>query len=128
MTAQPITVLEKRIGGGGSQEVHINTKWGVSLVVNEQGDLVGILTGRGISPGDCSKPSALMYHAEEIQRYRASHIFEDIVSDQTSSLLRYKVQAHDFKSGGAASSKLKRALERLGGYPRYRPSSGDFSL
>jgi anti-sigma regulatory factor (Ser/Thr protein kinase) len=48
---------------------------------------------------------------------RAKHIFEDIVSDQTSLILRYRVQARDFKRGGNASSKLKRALDRLGAAP-----------
>jgi len=85
-------------------------------VVNEQGELAGILTGGDITRG-LLEAISLDYHAEEISRYRAKHIFEDIVSDQTSLILRYKVKANDFKSGGRASSKLKRALDRLGALP-----------
>ena len=91
-------------------------KVGRLLVVNEQGHLRGILTGGDITRG-LLETISLDYHAEEISRYRAKHIFEDIVSDQTSLILRYKVKAKDFKKAGNASSKLKRALDRLGGVP-----------
>ena len=91
-------------------------KVGRLLVVNEQGRLTGILTGGDITRG-LLEAISLDYHAEEISRYRAKHIFEDIVSDQTSLILRYKVEAKDFKKGGTASSKIKRALDRLGGVP-----------
>ncbi|MCL0078278.1 CBS domain-containing protein [Dehalococcoidia bacterium] len=86
-------------------------------VVDEQGSLVGIITQGDITHG-LLKAIEVDYHAEEISRYRASHIFEDIVSDCTSMLLRYKVNAGDFKRGGEASSKIKRALTRLGGDPQ----------
>ena len=91
-------------------------KVGRLLVVNEQGQLTGILTGGDITRG-LLEAISLDYHAEEISRYRAKHIFEDIVSDQTSLILRYKVKAKDFKGGGTASSKIKRALDRLGAVP-----------
>src|SRR5690606_9773044 len=58
------------------------------------------------------------YREEEIHRYRASHIFKDIVSNRTSLLLRYQVKPKDFAGGGSASSKIKRAIERLGGSPQ----------
>ena len=86
-------------------------------VVDEQGNLVGIITQGDITHG-LLKAIELDYHAEEISHYRASHIFEDIVSDRTSLLLRYKVKARDFARGGEASSKIKRALTRLGGNPQ----------
>jgi len=86
-------------------------------VVDEQGNLVGIITQGDITHG-LLKAIELDYHTEEISRYRASHIFEDIVSDRTSLLLRYKVRARDFTRGGEASSKIKRALIRLGGNPQ----------
>jgi CBS domain-containing protein len=91
-------------------------KVGRLLVVNDHGELVGILTGGDITRG-LLEAISLDYHAEEISRYRAKHIFEDIVSDQTSLILRYSVKSKDFKSGGRASSKLKRALDRLGAIP-----------
>jgi CBS domain-containing protein/anti-sigma regulatory factor (Ser/Thr protein kinase) len=86
-------------------------------VVDDQGNLVGVITQGDITHG-LLKAIELDYHAEEISRYRASHIFEDIVSDHTSLLLRYKVSAKDFTRGGEASSKIKRTLTRLGGSPQ----------
>ena len=85
-------------------------------VVNRSGQLVGILTRGDILRGMLRRLD-VAYHEEEIQRYRASHIFEDIVSDRTSLVLRYQVQPQDFSHGGAAASRIKRAMERLGGSP-----------
>jgi CBS domain-containing protein/anti-sigma regulatory factor (Ser/Thr protein kinase) len=85
-------------------------------VVNRQGELVGIVTQGDIARG-LLRRLEMDYREEEIHRYRASHIFEDIVSDQTSLILRYKVVAQDFVHCGEASSRLKRALERLGAKP-----------
>jgi CBS domain-containing protein/anti-sigma regulatory factor (Ser/Thr protein kinase) len=85
-------------------------------VVNREGRLVGILTQGDIARG-LLRQLEIDYHEEEIHRYRASHIFEDIVSDQTGLILRYKVQPQDFSRCGEAASKLKRALERLGAKP-----------
>ncbi|MGQ9585512.1 MAG: CBS domain-containing protein [Anaerolineae bacterium] len=86
-------------------------------VVNEEGLLVGILTGGDVTRG-LLEAIGLDYHEDEIRRYRASHIFEDIDSDNTSLILRYKVRARDFQRGGEASSKIRRALDRLGGTPQ----------
>lgn len=86
-------------------------------VVDREGHLVGILTKGDIVRGLLHQME-VQWHAEEIHRYRASHIFEDIESDQTGLILRYFVKPHDFVRGGEASSKLKRALERLGADPR----------
>ena len=86
-------------------------------VVNAEGMLVGIITKGDIVRG-LLRQMEVQWHAEEIHRYRASHIFEDIESDQTGLILRYYVKPKDFAHGGEAASKLKRALERLGGHPR----------
>ena len=86
-------------------------------VVNAEDVLVGILTKGDIVRG-LLRQMEVRWHAEEIQRYRASHIFQDIESDQTGLILRYKVAQHDFVHGGEASSKIKRALDRLGAHPR----------
>lgn len=86
-------------------------------VVDAEGKLVGILTQGDIVRG-LLRQMEVQWHAEEIHRYRASHIFEDIESDQTGLILRYFIKAHDFVHGGEASSKIKKALERLGGHPR----------
>lgn len=85
-------------------------------VVDDQGQLVGIVTGGDITRG-LLRAIDMGYRQEEISRYRASHIFQDIVSDDTSLTLRYRIEAGDFSRGGEASSKIKRALQRLGGSP-----------
>ena len=86
-------------------------------VVDRSGRLVGIVTQGDIVRG-LLRQLDVQWQEEEIHRYRASHIFEDIESDQTGLVLRYKVAARDFVRGGEASSKLKKALERLGGEPQ----------
>ena len=58
------------------------------------------------------------FQVEEVRRYRASHLFEDIISDRTSLILRYLIQKGDFLNGGNASSNIKRALLRLGASPQ----------
>ncbi|NLG28568.1 MAG: CBS domain-containing protein [Chloroflexi bacterium] len=86
-------------------------------VVDASGALVGILTKGDIVRG-LLRRMEVEWHTEEIQRYRASHIFEDIESDETGLILRYRVKRHDFVRAGEAASKIKRALERLGAHPR----------
>jgi CBS domain-containing protein/anti-sigma regulatory factor (Ser/Thr protein kinase) len=86
-------------------------------VVDRAGELVGILTRGDIMQG-LLKKLEVEYHEEEIRSYRASHIFEDIVSDRTSILLRYDVVGGDFDHAGEAASKIKRALSRLGASPQ----------
>lgn len=115
MTRQPITVRDKDSVVEAVKRF-AQYRVGRLLVVNGQGDLVGILTGGDITRG-LLEAISLDYHVEEISRYRARHIFEDIVSDKTSLILRYKVKPKDFSGGGRASSKLKRALDRLGAHP-----------
>jgi CBS domain-containing protein/anti-sigma regulatory factor (Ser/Thr protein kinase) len=95
----------------------VGTKVGRLPVVDQQGKLIGILTKGDITRGllDALKKD---YQAEEIRRYRARHLFEDIASDRTSLILRYQIKAHDFTHGGSASSNIKRALLRLGSNPQ----------
>ena len=94
-----------------------NTQFGRLPVLDESEELVGIITKGDISNGLLS---ALQrdYQAEELIRYRASHLFEDIVSDRTSLILRYDILKGDFVHGGNASSNIKRALLRLGATPQ----------
>jgi CBS domain-containing protein/anti-sigma regulatory factor (Ser/Thr protein kinase) len=86
-------------------------------VVDGQGRLIGIITQGDITRG-LLKKLEVEYHEEEIRRYRASHIFEDIVSSHTSIFLHYDVVARDFEHAGEVSSKIKRALNRLGFAPQ----------
>ncbi len=82
-------------------------------VLDENGKLVGLLTKGDITNGLLN---ALKrdYQKEELIRYRASHLFEDIESDRTSLILRYRIIKDDFLHGGAASNYIKKALHRLG--------------
>jgi len=94
-------------------KVFSKTKVGRLPVVDENNKLVGLLTKGDITNGLLN---ALQrdYQAEEVIRYRASHLFEDIESDRTSLILRYRILKDDFVHGGAASNNIKRALLRLG--------------
>jgi len=98
-------------------KIFSRTNFGRLPVLNKEGNLVGILTKGDISNGMLS---ALQrdYQAEELIRYRASHLFEDIVSDRSSLILRYNIHKGDFIHGGDASSNIKRALLRLGASPQ----------
>ena len=86
-------------------------------VIDENDKLVGMITKGDITRGILV---ALQkdYKAEEVRRYRASHLFEDIISERTTLVLRYTIKAGDFTQGGVASSHIKRALLRLGADPQ----------
>jgi len=89
------------------------TGYGRFPVVDNDGRLVGILT-KGDIVRALVKQLEMRHHAEEVERYRASHVFQDIESDSTSLILRYHIAPLDFVRGGEASSKIKKALTRLG--------------
>jgi CBS domain-containing protein/anti-sigma regulatory factor (Ser/Thr protein kinase) len=108
--------------GEGESAVHALNAFAVAgvgrlPVVDDGGRLVGILTPGDITRG-VLKALEQAYHEEEIRRYRARHVFEDIVSDQTSLILRYEIKVRDFKAAGRASSHIKQTLNRLGMDPR----------
>ena len=86
-------------------------------VVDEKGKVVGMLTKGDITDGLLQALQA-DYQSEEIIRYRASHLFEDIYSDRSSLILRYNILKDDFVRGGAASNHIKKALLRLGASPQ----------
>ena len=92
-------------------------------VLNQNGKLVGIITKGDITRGILT---ALQkdYKVEEVRRYRASHLFEDITSDRTSLIMRYDIKAGDYQNGGQASSNIKRALLRLGASPQLARQCG----
>jgi CBS domain-containing protein/anti-sigma regulatory factor (Ser/Thr protein kinase) len=91
----------------------VHTKVGRLPVIDVDGKLVGIITKGDINHG-LLKALEHDYQEEEVRRYRASHLFDDIISDRTSLILRYIIKPRDFNRGGAASSHIKRALIRLG--------------
>ncbi|MBN1317315.1 MAG: CBS domain-containing protein [Anaerolineales bacterium] len=92
------------------------TRVGRLPVVDENGCLVGIITKGDITSG-VLKALQSQDGEEDIRRYRASHLFEDIDSDRTSLVLRYRIKSGDFDKGGQASVHIKRALLRLGADP-----------
>ena len=112
MTKQLITVMEKASiieAVKKFSQFHI----GRLLVVDDQGALTGILTGSDITRG-LLEAISLNDQDKELKRSPQIIFREDIVSDQTSLILRYHIRSKDFKSGGSASSKIKRAMEQLG--------------
>jgi CBS domain-containing protein/anti-sigma regulatory factor (Ser/Thr protein kinase) len=86
-------------------------------VVDREGTLVGIIT-QGDIVRAMLKRLEVDYTSEEIHRYRASHIFEDIVADEAALVFGYQVEARNFARAGQASSGLKRTLSRLGIHPQ----------
>ena len=93
------------------------TKLGRLPVLSEKGELAGILTKGDVTSG-ILRALEHEYQEEEVRKYRASHLFEDIESSRTSLILRYDIQRYNFTDGGAASSNIKRALVRLGANPQ----------
>jgi CBS domain-containing protein/anti-sigma regulatory factor (Ser/Thr protein kinase) len=77
------------------------------------GELVGVIT-KGDIIKCLLKKLEINYLEEEIHRYRASHIFEDIKSDKTTLTLEYKITGGDYKYAGKQSGYLKVNLLRLG--------------
>lgn len=81
------------------------------------GKLIGILTHSDIIRGTL-KQLDIHYRRRESTHYRTQHFFEDVVSENTSIVLNYSVQARDFVHGGRASSQFKRSLQNLGIHPK----------
>lgn len=84
-------------------------------VVDRDGHLVGIIT-TGTLIQSLLREMDIRYkkkEEEKLQSYRASHIYDDIVSDDTSLVLRYIVDDKDFSNAGKASSGIKKSLQRL---------------
>lgn len=94
-------------------KIFTRTGLGRLPVLNENKKLVGIITKGDVTYG-LLRALEHEYHEEEVRRYRASHLFEDIESKRISLVLRYDIKHFDFIHGGDASSKIKRALQRLG--------------
>ena len=104
-------------------EVFMRTNIGRLPVLDENEKLAGMIT-----KGDITRGVLIAirkdYQEEEVRRYRASHLFEDITSDRTSLILRYKIKPGDYVNGGQASSHIKRALVRMGASPQLARQCG----
>jgi CBS domain-containing protein/anti-sigma regulatory factor (Ser/Thr protein kinase) len=122
MSAKPVTVR-------GSDPViealklFVNSNYGRLPVLDSDQILIGIITKGDLTSG-ILKALQQDYQEEEVRRYRASHLFEDIESDRSSLILRYTIKQGDFMRGGAASSAIKRALLRLGATPQIARRTG----
>ncbi|HMD88243.1 MAG TPA: CBS domain-containing protein [Anaerolineaceae bacterium] len=116
MTPKPITVktTDPVIE---ALKLFVSSRVGRLPVLDSEGNLAGILTKGDVSRG-LLRALQRTYQEEELRRYRASHLFEDIESDRSSLILRYNIKARDFTNGGSASSHIKRALLRLGANPQ----------
>jgi CBS domain-containing protein/anti-sigma regulatory factor (Ser/Thr protein kinase) len=115
MTQDPIVIYDDE------PLVHAVSKFsGLSYgrfpVIDRDRKLVGIIT-QGDIVRAMLRRLEVDYHEEEIHRYRASHIFEDIVADSIILVFSYRVAARDFDRAGEASSGLKTTLRRLGIHP-----------
>jgi CBS domain-containing protein/anti-sigma regulatory factor (Ser/Thr protein kinase) len=86
------------------------------IIQRDSGALVGIIT-KGIIIEGLLRELEVEYHEEEIHRYRASHIFEDIIADQTSLIFQYQAKGKDVARGGEVASGLKKSLRRLELHP-----------
>ncbi len=89
----------------------------IPVIDRNNGKLVGIITKGDIIERLLHKLE-IDYHEEEIHRYRASHIFEDIIGDRVALTFQSEVKGKDFNRAGEASSGLKKTLERLGIHPQ----------
>lgn len=87
------------------------------IIDRERNTLVGIIT-KGDIIERLLRKLEIEYHEEEIHRYRASHIFEDIIGDKVALTFQSSVKGKDFSRAGEASSGLKKTLERLGVHPQ----------
>ena len=87
------------------------------VIERSNGKLVGIITKSDIIK-TFLKELEIDYHEEEIHRYRASHIFEDMIADKTTLIFEYNIAGQDFKRAGESASGLKKSLTRLGIHPQ----------
>jgi CBS domain-containing protein len=76
-------------------KVFVNSNVGRLPVVDQNGELAGILTKGDITRG-LLRALQRNYEVEEVRTYRASHLFEDIESDRSSLILRYNIKPRDF--------------------------------
>jgi CBS domain-containing protein/anti-sigma regulatory factor (Ser/Thr protein kinase) len=87
------------------------------VVDRKDGKLVGIIT-KGNIIERLLQELEIGYDEEEIHRYRASHLFEDVVADKVLLTFQSHIKGQDFGRAGEASSNLKKTLHRLGIHPQ----------
>jgi CBS domain-containing protein/anti-sigma regulatory factor (Ser/Thr protein kinase) len=80
------------------------------------GMLVGVITKGDIIEG-LLRTLQIGHDEEEIQAYRASHFFNDMIADQVTIRFGYDIKGGAITDGGMVASGLKRSLKRLGLHP-----------
>ncbi|HHE38373.1 MAG TPA: CBS domain-containing protein [Candidatus Cloacimonetes bacterium] len=83
------------------------------VISRDEKKLVGILTKSDIIRGVLKKLETL-YADEEERRYRASHIFNDVIADEVFFKFQYFIEGKNFDKAGEAATGLKKTLYRLG--------------
>lgn len=87
------------------------------VLSRENNKLVGIVSKIDTIKGVLAKYET-DFKDEEERKYRASHIFNDIIADGMSLNLIYTVEGKNFDKAGQASTRLKKSLNRLGISPQ----------
>lgn len=82
-------------------------------VIDDNLNLVGVIT-RGDIIKCIFRKMETDYPEDELQTYRASHFFEDILADKAKVKLHYTIKGKDFKHAGDCASNLKKTSKRLG--------------
>lgn len=102
--------------------VHVLNKMGTvgfgrfPIIDRQTNRMCGIVTKGNIIEG-LLKKIEIDYHEEEIRKYRASHIFEDISADKATLIFQYRIAGKKLSEAGEPSSALKTTLKRLGFHP-----------
>jgi CBS domain-containing protein/anti-sigma regulatory factor (Ser/Thr protein kinase) len=78
--------------------------------------LVGVITKGDIIEG-LLRELQVDIQQEEIQHYRASHFFEDMLADRITVQFHYHIRDKSIEQGGEVASDLKKSLRRLGVHP-----------
>ena len=86
------------------------------VIDRDKKKLVGIITKGDIIEG-LLKRLENDFHQEEIQRFRPSQIFKDIISDDSTLILKYRIKGGEFEKAGEQTSKLRKCLLNLGFLP-----------
>ena len=117
MTRQVETLYPQQHVVSAIQELG-QTGYGRFPVVNRtSGKLVGILTQGDIIRGTLKRLD-IDFRRRESAVHTMNSFFDDVVSEDTSIILRYTVKAKDFEHAGEASTRFKRSLQNLGISPQ----------
>ncbi len=113
MTRDPVTLF------ADDPLVHVIARFETSgygrfpVLDRASGKIVGILTKGDVIEG-LLKKLEIDYQEEQTRHLSARPVIKDLDADTTVLMFQYDVKGQDFKHAGAGSSRLKKALKRLG--------------